>query len=256
MTNDSAPASALWSGSYTADSNGHGDGIGALSLNDDGTIARTGTAVIADSPSFIAVSRTAPVVYAALESAQEVRAYAVTGASTLEPLGDAWPAGPAVCHVTVDPLGRYLIATCWGDGTVHAYELDAAARCPPEVSPRDRQPVLCLVRTARCAPGRSRGRWSGCDRQATRRMRGLATGAERHLMLLSPRRPGARMDRWRAPSHARRRWRLPHPVRMHARCHRPSTSRSGSDQAGRRPRGKRRARPATRRRAAQASTRL
>jgi 6-phosphogluconolactonase (cycloisomerase 2 family) len=126
MTNDSAPASALWSGSYTADSNGHGDGIGALSVNDDGTITRTGTAVIADSPSFIAVSQTAPVVYAALETAQEVRAYAVTGASTLEPLGDAWPAGPAVCHVTVDPLGRYLIATCWGDGTVHAYELDAA----------------------------------------------------------------------------------------------------------------------------------
>ena len=125
MTNDAAPVSALWSGSYTADSNGHGDGIGSLSVNEDGTIARAGTAVRAGSPSFIAVNPTVPVVYAALESAGQVRAYAVTGESTLEQLGDPWPAGPSVCHVTVDPLGHYLIATCWGDGTVHAYELDA-----------------------------------------------------------------------------------------------------------------------------------
>jgi 6-phosphogluconolactonase (cycloisomerase 2 family) len=126
MTSDAAPLSALWSGSYTADSNGHGHGIGALSVNDDGTIARTGTAVHADSPSFVALNPTVPVVYAALETVGEVRAYAVTGESTLEQLGDPWPAGPAVCHVTVDPAGQYLIAACWGDGAVHAYELDAA----------------------------------------------------------------------------------------------------------------------------------
>jgi len=126
MTNDSARTLDLWSGAYTADSDGHGDGIGALTVADDGTLAWQGTAVASDSPSFIAAHPTQPVVYAAAEAAQAVRAYAVTGPATLEPLGDAWPAGPSVCHVTVDPAGRYVIAACWGDGTVHAYELDAA----------------------------------------------------------------------------------------------------------------------------------
>lgn len=126
MTNNRARASAFWSGSYTADSNGTGEGIGALSANDEATLAWQGAAVAANSPSFIAAHPAAPVVYAALESAQEVRAYAVTDVSTMQPLGDAWPAGPSVCHVTVDPRGHYVIATCWGDGTVHAYELDAA----------------------------------------------------------------------------------------------------------------------------------
>lgn len=161
MTNDSAPISALWSGAYTADSNGHGDGIGALSVSDDGTIARTGTAVLADSPSFIAVNPAVPVVYAALESAEHVRAYAVTGASTLEQLGDPWLAGPAVCHVTVDPVGHYLIATCWGDGTVHAYELDAAGaivaahRAAPAIDPYAQ--LVGGVRTAsNAAPRQSR----------------------------------------------------------------------------------------------------
>jgi 6-phosphogluconolactonase (cycloisomerase 2 family) len=126
MTIDLAGTTALWSGSYTADSDGHGDGIGALTLAGDGTVADVRAAVATDSPSFIAAHPTQPVLYAAAEAAQSVRAFAMTDAGALTPLGDAWPAGPAVCHVTVDPAGRYLIAACWGDGTVHTYELDAA----------------------------------------------------------------------------------------------------------------------------------
>lgn len=116
----------MWSGSYTADADGHGEGIGSLGVHDGGTLAWAGTAVEADSPSFIAAHPSLPVVYAVAESARTVRAYTVTGTATLEPLGEAWPAGEAVCHITIDPAARYALAACWGDGNVFAYELDAA----------------------------------------------------------------------------------------------------------------------------------
>lgn len=114
----------IWAGSYTEDSGGHGTGIGAIAVRGDGGLSWLGTAVEAPSPSFLAVHPTLPVVYAVAETAQTVRAYRRTGLFDLEPLGDAWPAGSAACHVVVDPSGRFIVVACWGDGNVLLYGLD------------------------------------------------------------------------------------------------------------------------------------
>ncbi len=123
---DSMPADDLiWTGSYTADSGGSGAGIGAVAAAADGTLHWLGVAAAADSPSFLAVHPTLPVVYAVAEHARTVRAYRRAGAFGLEPAGPAWLAGDAACHVAVEPSGRFLIACCWGDGQVLFYELGA-----------------------------------------------------------------------------------------------------------------------------------
>jgi 6-phosphogluconolactonase len=114
----------IWTGSYTADSGGHGAGIGAISVAPDGTLISRGTAAKADSPSFLAAHPSLPVVYAVGESVQSVQAYRRRGEFGLEAFGEPWPAGEAACHVAVDPRGRFLVVACWGDGQVLLYELD------------------------------------------------------------------------------------------------------------------------------------
>lgn len=114
----------IWTGTYTADGGGRAKGIGALSAHPDGSLEWRGTAVEADSPSFVAAHPTLPVVYAVAEQRQMVRAFRRTGEFGLEPFGHPQPAGEATCHVAVDPLGRFLTAACWGDGQVLLYELD------------------------------------------------------------------------------------------------------------------------------------
>jgi 6-phosphogluconolactonase (cycloisomerase 2 family) len=113
----------IWTGSYTADSGGHGAGIGAVSVNADGTLTWRGTAAKAESPSFVAVHRKLPMVYAVGESAKTVQAYRRRGEFGLEAAGEPWTAGEAACHVSVDPQGKFLIVACWGDGQVLLYEL-------------------------------------------------------------------------------------------------------------------------------------
>lgn len=115
----------IWTGSYTADSGGHGAGIGAVLANPDGTLTWLGTAAKADSPSFVAVHPSRPMVYAVGETAKTVQAYRRRGEFGLETAGGPWAAGEAACHVAVDPEGRFLIVACWGDGQVLLYELDA-----------------------------------------------------------------------------------------------------------------------------------
>lgn len=114
----------FWTGSYTADAGGSGTGIGAVSAAPDGTLHWLGVAAGADSPSFLAVHPSLPVVYAVAEQAQTVRGYRRSGSFGLEPAGPAWHAGKAVCHVAVDPSGRFLVVACWGDGQVLLFELD------------------------------------------------------------------------------------------------------------------------------------
>lgn len=118
--------SSLWLGAYTADSGGHGRGIARVALDDDGVITGIRTAAVVDSPSFVATHPTLPVVYAVQEFARRIGAYRVTEAGELQQLGETYAAGEAVCHVAVAPHGRYAVATCWGDGRVLAYELDAS----------------------------------------------------------------------------------------------------------------------------------
>lgn len=114
----------FWTGSYTADGGGSGTGIGAVSAAPDGTLHWRGVAAEADSPSFLAVHPSLPVVYAVAEQAQTVRGYRRSGTFGLEPAGPAWRAGEAACHVAVDPSGRFLVVACWGDGQVLLYGLD------------------------------------------------------------------------------------------------------------------------------------
>ncbi|WP_148667526.1 beta-propeller fold lactonase family protein, partial [Arthrobacter sp. Hiyo1] len=57
----------IWTGAYTADSDGNGWGIGAVAAREDGSLSWLGTAVEAPSPSFLAVHPTLPVVYAVAE---------------------------------------------------------------------------------------------------------------------------------------------------------------------------------------------
>lgn len=117
-------AALIWVGCYTADRDGNGEGITALAADDDGQLSSLGLAVHANSPSFLALHPTLPVVYAVAEEGKTVRAYRQTGDAELEAFGDPWPAGEATCHVAADPLGRFIVATCWGDGQVILYELD------------------------------------------------------------------------------------------------------------------------------------
>ncbi|MFI2565265.1 lactonase family protein [Paenarthrobacter sp. NPDC018779] len=114
----------LWTGCYTADRDGNGEGIGALTADDKGGLTHLGLAVTANSPSFLAVHPSQPVVYAVAEEGKMVRAFRRTGVAELEPFGEPWPAGEAACHVAVDPQGRFIVVTCWGDGQVILYELD------------------------------------------------------------------------------------------------------------------------------------
>lgn len=53
-----------------------------------------------------------------------MQAYRRTRVAELEPFGKPWPTGEATCHVAADPQGRFIIATCWGDGQVILFELD------------------------------------------------------------------------------------------------------------------------------------
>ncbi|MDQ0661875.1 6-phosphogluconolactonase [Arthrobacter ulcerisalmonis] len=115
----------LWIGTYTPDGGGRADGIGAVREHPDGSLEWLGTAVEAQSPSFLAVHPTLPVVYAAAEQRKKVQAYRRRGDSALELHGTPEPAGEATCHVAVDPIGRFVTAACWGDGQVLLYELDA-----------------------------------------------------------------------------------------------------------------------------------
>jgi 6-phosphogluconolactonase (cycloisomerase 2 family) len=123
-TSPEAAEDLIWTGSYTADKGGQAEGIGAVRAAPDGTLSWLGLAAKADSPSFLAAHPSLPVVYAVGEQARTLRAYRRAGAFGLDPAGPAWPTGEAPCHVAVDPQGRYLTVTCWGDGRVLLFELD------------------------------------------------------------------------------------------------------------------------------------
>ena len=141
----SAQHQLIWTGTYTRDGGGRADGIGAISAAPDGTLRWLGTAAKANSPSFIAVHPTLPVVYAVGEHTQTVQAYRRTGEFRLEAQGDPQSAGQAACHVAVDPHGRFITVACWGDGQVLLYGLDddggMTGRLPasPSVDPHGSQ---------------------------------------------------------------------------------------------------------------------
>ena len=144
----------LWCGSYTADAQGAGLGIGMIRSESSGELTWLGIATHVPSPSFVAQHPALPVIYAVGEADGLVYAYCMKGAREntdevglvrpvakpglvrLQALGEPWNAGEAACHVAVDPAGRFITVTCWGNGSILLYELDAVgamtARFPAE----------------------------------------------------------------------------------------------------------------------------
>ncbi|MBS1699293.1 MAG: beta-propeller fold lactonase family protein, partial [Actinobacteria bacterium] len=111
----------FWVGGYGADMGGPADGIGVLAADEaqgPTTLAYRGAVAPAPSPSWLAQHPTLDVVYAALEGAGEVAAFVRTGETALRPLGRPVAAGRYVCHLAVAPDGRFLVASCYGDGRV------------------------------------------------------------------------------------------------------------------------------------------
>jgi len=121
-------------GGYSSDMGGIADGIGMLVAGapDDhlagGALDAVGPIVPVDSPSWIAAHPSLDVVYAALEGRGAVQPFRRTGEASWAPLGDPVEAGDAVCHVLVAPGGSFALASCWGDGRVVRFGLDAAGR--------------------------------------------------------------------------------------------------------------------------------
>ncbi|MFJ6533395.1 lactonase family protein [Microbacterium sp. NPDC091662] len=124
----------FWLGGYGAAMDGSADGIGLLA-GDEGreasTLAYRGAVVETPSPSWLAQHPTLDVVYAALEGDAAVQAFSRAGEAALAPLGAPAPVGQYVCHVAVAPDGSALIASCYGDGRVVRFDLDAEGRIVP-----------------------------------------------------------------------------------------------------------------------------
>ncbi|MDF1479557.1 beta-propeller fold lactonase family protein [Leifsonia sp. H3M29-4] len=118
-------STTYWCGSYTPPQ-GTGTGLGLIERRGD-ELSWLGTAAALDSPSFVATHPTLEVIYAVEEHRGDLVA--------LRRDGDAWVhhgeprvAGVAACHVRVDDAGRFAVVTCWGDGRVLVYPLDADGR--------------------------------------------------------------------------------------------------------------------------------
>lgn len=121
----------FWLGGYGPEMDGAADGIGLLG-GDEGREATTlgyrGVAARASSPSWLAQHPSLDVVYAALEHSGAVQGFVRTGEEKLKPLGEPIPVGEAVCHIAVAPNGSSLVASCYGDGRVVRFGIDADGR--------------------------------------------------------------------------------------------------------------------------------
>lgn len=128
----------FWVGGYSPDGGGTSLGIRAMGIR-NGVLLDLGLAHHADSPSWLATHPRLPVLYAALEHRAEVAAYCIVGTDRLEPLGRPVPSGELVCHLAV--AGTTVIASCYGDGQVLAYPINAdgslgtPAAAPASVDP-------------------------------------------------------------------------------------------------------------------------
>jgi 6-phosphogluconolactonase len=108
---------AFWLGSYTptADGTGTETGVGVRGLGRDASGGLVPvTERTADSPSWVVQHPALPVVYAAEEFTGFVKPFRAAHDGTLVALGAPVEVGGIVCHLTVSPDGRTLLATCYG----------------------------------------------------------------------------------------------------------------------------------------------
>ncbi|WP_414943681.1 lactonase family protein [Amycolatopsis sp. cmx-11-32] len=111
-------------GSYTAASDGNGEGIGTF-WRDGRTGALTPAGSLAlDSPSWLTPHPTLPVLYAVNETAEgAITAVAVAEDGTLEALNSLPTGGADPCHLAITPDGRYLFCANYGGGNLAAFAL-------------------------------------------------------------------------------------------------------------------------------------
>jgi len=110
-------------GSYTADMGGTATGISALGSRHDGSLEYLGTAVTADSPSYLAAH--GDVVYAAAEATGRVEAYRRGEGFALELVASAVAGGVAPCHIA--RYGDTVVAACYVDGALGVLDADPLA---------------------------------------------------------------------------------------------------------------------------------
>lgn len=150
-------------GGYTADMDGAATGIGVLRAGGPhdvlagGQLSTGPDAVnVGGSPSWIAWHPHHDVLYAALEGAGAVQAFRRTGEETFAPVGAAVAVGETVCHLAIEPGGRYLVASCWGDGRVVRVALDesgapgraVAAETEPDAEAAEPDDALAMLADA------------------------------------------------------------------------------------------------------------
>jgi 6-phosphogluconolactonase (cycloisomerase 2 family) len=104
-------------GGYSGDK-GNGNGISVL---EDGKVT---TAVLADSPSWIARHPFLPVLYAVAETDEgRVHAWALQDGTPSEPLGTGATGGAEPAHLTVDPSSQFLITANYSGGSISVHRL-------------------------------------------------------------------------------------------------------------------------------------
>jgi len=109
-------------GCYTGD-RGRGTGIAVVTTS-EGIPSRVDRIIAADSPSFVVRHPTLPVLYAVVEDDHgRVEAW-----SSERSLGRGGTGGADPCHLTVEPLGRFLITANYGGGSVSVHALDTDGR--------------------------------------------------------------------------------------------------------------------------------
>ncbi|WP_340682209.1 lactonase family protein [Amycolatopsis coloradensis] len=124
MTSANDGPTLLIAGSYTAVSNGSGEGIGTFRRD-----ARTGELTPAgslalDSPSWLTPHPALPVLYAVNETAEgAITAVAVAADGTLSALNSLPTGGADPCHLAVTPDGRYLLCANYSGGSLAAFAL-------------------------------------------------------------------------------------------------------------------------------------
>ncbi|SDY64083.1 lactonase family protein [Herbiconiux ginsengi] len=116
----------LWIGTSTAELGGSGHGIERVRVNDS-SAPKHEPPIPAHSPSFLAAHPALPVLYAVEESTGNLVVLDVARES-VRWLGPPQYACELPCHIHVDPRGRYLVVSGWGDGTIALFDLSPDGR--------------------------------------------------------------------------------------------------------------------------------
>ena len=122
----------FWSGSYSSDLDGIGDGIGALRRQGDGSLRFLGTVAPFASPSFLIQHPLRDdLMYALLEGSTRIQALRRTDELSFELLGSQRASGELPCHGSITPDGLTLFTASYGNGSLASSPLAAGGEVGP-----------------------------------------------------------------------------------------------------------------------------